>query len=75
MERGIEGVDASNVSLYPIVSAYAREPAVVDEVNRLSRRGKGVNAGKVCPDLILDTGRGRRSNTLRSPMGDARRGR
>jgi len=59
METGLEGLDASNVSFLPIVSAYARELGVVEEINRLCDRSKGVDAGKVCLALILDTLTGR----------------
>ena len=59
MEAGFEGIDASDVSFLPIVSAYARELGVVEEINRLCGRAKGVNAGQVCLALILDTLTGR----------------
>jgi len=55
----LEGLEASNVSFLPIVSAYARELGVVEEINRLCNRRKGVDAGKVCLALILDTLTGR----------------
>ena len=59
MEAGLEGIDASDVSFLPIVSAYARELGVVEEINRLCGRTKGVDAGQVCLALILDTLTGR----------------
>ena len=59
MEPELEGLEASNVSFLPIVSAYARELGVVEEINRLCDRSKGVDAGKVCLALILDTLTGR----------------
>lgn len=59
MEAGLEGIDASDVSFLPIVSTYARELGVVEEINRLCGRTKGVNAGQVCLALILDTLTGR----------------
>jgi len=59
MEAGLEGIDASDVSFLPIVSTYARELGVVEEINRLCGRAKGVDAGQVCLALILDTLTGR----------------
>lgn len=59
METALEGLDASNVSFLPIVATYARELGVVEEINRLCGRAKGVNAGQVCLALILDTLTGR----------------
>jgi transposase len=59
MGSGIEGIGASDVSFLPIVSTYARELGVVEEINRLCGRSKGVNAGQVCLALILDTLTGR----------------
>ena len=59
MEAGLEGIDASDVSFLPIESTYARELGVVEEINRLCGRTKGVNAGQVCLALILDTLTGR----------------
>lgn len=59
MEAGLEGIDASDVSFLPIVAAYARELGVVEEINRLCGRTKGVNAGQVCLALVLDTLTGR----------------
>jgi transposase len=59
MEIGPEGIEASDVSFLPIVATYARELGVVDEINRLCGRKRGVDAGKVCLALILDTLTGR----------------
>ena len=59
MQMGLEGIDASDVSFLPIASTYARELGVVEEINRLCGRAKGVNAGQVCLALILDTLTGR----------------
>lgn len=59
METGLEGLEASNVSFLPMVAAYARELGVVEEINRLCDRNKGVNAGQVCLALMLDTLTGR----------------
>lgn len=59
MDAELEGIDASDVSFLPIVSAYARELGVAEEINRLCGRTKGVNAGQVCLALILDTLTGR----------------
>jgi hypothetical protein len=59
METRLEGINASDVSFLPIVSTYARELGVVEEINRLCGRAKGVNAGQVCLVLILDTLTGR----------------
>jgi hypothetical protein len=50
MDAGLEGIDASDVSFLPIVATYARELGVVEEINRLCGRTKGVNAGQVCAD-------------------------
>ncbi len=59
MEKVLEGLEASDVSFLPIVSAYARELGVVEDINRLCGRAKGVNAGQVCLALILDILTGR----------------
>ncbi len=59
MEGVFEGLEASNVSYLPIVAAYARELGVVEEINRLCARSEGVDAGKVCLALVLDTLTGR----------------
>ena len=44
MEIGPEGIDASDVSFLPIVATYVRELGVVDEINRLCGRKRGVGA-------------------------------
>jgi transposase len=59
MDAGLEGIDASDVLFLPIVSTYGRELGVVEEINRLCGRTKGVNVGQVCLALILDTLTGR----------------
>jgi hypothetical protein len=59
MEVGLDGIKASDVSFLPIMATYARELGVLEEINRLCGRKKGVNAGQVCLALILDTFIGR----------------
>jgi transposase len=59
MDTGLDGIEASDVSYLPLMATYAREVGVVEEINRLCGRKKGVNAGQVCLALILDTLGGR----------------
>jgi hypothetical protein len=59
VEAGLEGIDASEVSFLSIVSTYAWEWGVVEEINRLRGRAKGVNPEQVCLALVLDTLTGR----------------
>lgn len=54
-----ESMRACDVRYLPIVSAYARTMGVVDEVDRLCGKERGISAGRIVLALMLDALSGR----------------
>jgi transposase len=57
--RDRESMRACDVGYLPIVSAYARTMGVVEEIDRLCHKERGVSPGRIVLALMLDTLSGR----------------
>ena len=69
--RPRETMRACDVKHLPIVSAYARTMGVVEEVDRLCGKERGVSAGRIVLALMLDALSGR-SPLFRLPQAFAK---